>query len=163
MTVKACVIFVLLTWISAVGASNLPPYDEHSDPDAEFATALDQARSASKKVLVIFGSNWCPDCRTFDQQLQKEPLKSLIEREFMVVKADIGNWDRNMGFADRFGNPAKEGIPSIAIVDSGQERYYATRSSELAQVRHQPIGRLADWFARLAEGAHEKSALKHGF
>jgi len=160
MKLKTCIVLALMTWINIVNASGLLPYDEFSDPKAELVSALTNARDTDKKVLVIFGSNWCPDCRTFDQQLQNEPLKSLIHKEFIVIKADIGNWDRNMDFADRFGNPVKEGIPSIAIVDSGRERYYAIRGSELAHTRHQSINRLSDWFTLLADGAPEKNALK---
>lgn len=159
MKVTPFVVLVLMLWVNVVGASNVPPYAPQTDPKLEFAAAQVEARAAGKKVLVIFGSGWCPDCRAFDQQLVKEPLRSLIDKKFIVVKADIGNWDRNMDFAHRFGNPVKQGIPSIAIVDVGRDAYYATRGGELAQARHLSMSKLVNWFTLLADGEPLKHAL----
>lgn len=163
MNVKSFVVVALLIWFNVAGASNLTPYAPNTDLKREFAAAQAEARSAGKKVLIIFGSGWCPDCREFDQQLAKEPLRSLIEKKFIVVKADIGNWDRNMDFANRFGNPVKQGIPSIAIVDAEREAYFATRGGELAQARSLSINKLVSWLTVLADGAALKTALRSNF
>ncbi|TPW18668.1 MAG: thiol-disulfide isomerase and thioredoxin [Halothiobacillaceae bacterium] len=152
---------VFLTWINPVSAANLRPYSESSDPKAALVAAVTEARSLGKKVLITFGSDWCPDCRAFDQQLQKEPLNALISHAFIVIKADIGHWDKNMDFANRFGNPVQNGIPAIAVIDADQKQYYVTPGGELAHIRHLSIERLTEWFALLADGAHKKSSLHH--
>lgn len=162
MKLKTFALIALLAWMNSAGASNTQPYDAKANPKADFAVASNEARNAGKKVLVIFGANWCSDCRAFDRQLQQEPLKSLVQNQFVVVKADVGNWDRNMDFADHFDNPAREGIPSIAVVDQRRELYYATRGRELAVARNQPLNHLADWLNVLAAGQPERKSLKAG-
>lgn len=153
MKAKAYAVLALLIWMGVVNASTPTPYDEYSDPNAEFVSALAEAHSSGKKVLIIFGSNWCSDCISFDRRLQQEPLKSLIKKEFVIIKTDIGNWDKNMDFAERFGNPAKSGIPSIAVVATDKNQYYAAGGSELARARHQTTVDLTEWLTLLGSGA----------
>lgn len=133
-------------------------YNAKADPKEDFAQALEQARQENKKVLITFGANWCKDCRILDKHLKKAPLKSVIEKEFVIVKADIGYWDRNMDFAGWFGDPTREGIPSIAIVGSDKQLYYATTGGELATVRKQSSEALRDWFAYLLDSLEPTAA-----
>ncbi|MFC1748775.1 thioredoxin family protein [Pseudomonadota bacterium] len=153
-------VFALLIWTVTAGAAGfLPAYDEHTDPKMELATALAEARNTDKKVLVIFGSEWCSDCRTFDKQLRSSSVSTVINSEFVVIKADIGNWDKNMDFAEWFGNPASQGIPSIAIIDPNRRLYSATPGNELAMLRHRSVTQLTDWFSWYANGLHENEPL----
>ena len=45
------------------------PYDEKADAKADVQRALSDAKSSGMPVLVIFGANWCQDCRALDQAL----------------------------------------------------------------------------------------------
>ena len=66
------------------------PYDESADAKAAIQQALTAAKSDQVPVLVIFGANWCEDCRSLDTALQAIPNAALMAKEFKVVKVDVG-------------------------------------------------------------------------
>ena len=42
------------------------PYEEGVDANAQVSAALAEATSAQMPLLVVFGANWCGDCRVLD-------------------------------------------------------------------------------------------------
>ncbi|NJN52496.1 MAG: thioredoxin family protein [Gammaproteobacteria bacterium] len=54
------------------------PYDEtvdaHVDVDRAFATA----QTKDRPVMILFGANWCTDCRVLDAAMGTEPLAGAI-------------------------------------------------------------------------------------
>ncbi len=121
-------------------------YDPEADPSADYAATLSAATEQDKKVLVVFGADWCPDCRAFDALIKQEPLKDTIESNFVVMHVDIGNWDRNMAFTEQFGEPVAKGIPSIAILTAEKELLYVAEGGEFASARSSTTEDLNDWF-----------------
>ncbi len=118
--------------ISALAASL--PYDETADAHAELQRGLRDARSEDKDVLVVFGANWCQDCRDLDRAMQGSSA-ALLNSRFVVVKIDVGNFDRNLDLAQRFGNPIAKGIPAAVVLAADGQLLYATRAGELANAR----------------------------
>lgn len=110
------------------------PYDEKADAEVELRHALEAARSDHKDVLVVFGANWCPDCRELDKALHGSS-QTLIAARFDVVKVDVGNFDKNLDIAKRYGNPIKSGIPAVVVLSADEHLLYATRGGELANAR----------------------------
>lgn len=160
MISRVSAVLALLIWTTTANASGyLPAYNKHADPKADFTTALAEARSTDKKVMIIFGSEWCSDCRSFDKELRGKSLNDIISEQYVVIKADIGNWDQNMDFAELFGNPAQRGIPSLAIVDPKSNTFSATPGDKLASLRYRTGGRLTDWFSWQAKEHHEAKIL----
>jgi thioredoxin 1 len=95
-----------------------PEADEaHKDLDA----ALAAAQVDHKRVLVIFGANWCYDCHVLDTAMHAEPLASIVGGNYHVVHINIGEGKSNSDLADRFQVPLGKGVPSLAVLDgSGQ-------------------------------------------
>ena len=96
-----------------------PETDEaHKDLDA----ALAAAQTDHKRVLVIFGANWCYDCHVLDTALHAEPLSSIVAANYHVVHINIGEDGKdNTDLADMFQIPLDKGVPSLAVIDgSGQ-------------------------------------------
>jgi len=108
------------------------PYDEAADAHAQVAQAVSAAAQDHRPVLVVFGANWCPDCRALDIAMKDGRNAELIGREFRVVKVDVGRFDRNVDVAERYGVPLKKGIPAVAIVAPDGHALYATKAGELA-------------------------------
>src|SRR4030095_11050921 len=75
------------------------PYDEAADVRAEISAATTQAATEKKYILLVFGANWCIDCRELSANMVKPPLSDLIDRRYVVVKVDVGNWNRNLDIA----------------------------------------------------------------
>jgi thioredoxin 1 len=107
------------------------PYDEKADAAADVRHAIAAAQSDHKQVLLVFGANWCPDCRALDQAMHGSS-QHLIDRRFEVVKIDVGNFDKNLALAQRYGNPIAKGIPAVVVVGHANQVVYATRNGELA-------------------------------
>lgn len=107
------------------------PYDEQADAAGDIQHAVAAARVDHKSVLLIFGANWCSDCRALDKALQGSS-QHLIEGKFHVVKIDVGNFDKNLYLARRYGNPIAKGIPALVVLGADNQVRYATDNGELA-------------------------------
>jgi protein disulfide-isomerase len=132
------------------------PYDETADAKADVRRALSAAQSSGTPVLVIFGANWCADCRALDKALGTGKNAELVAREFKVVKVDVGNFDRNLDLAARYGNPIRKGIPAAVLLSPKDQVLYATRLGELADARHMSDTGIYDFFKRVVQSAKRK-------
>jgi protein disulfide-isomerase len=107
------------------------PYDEKADAGADIQHAIAAAQADHKNVLLVFGANWCGDCRALDKALHGSS-QHLIDDRFDVVKIDVGNFDKNLYLAKRYGNPIAAGIPAIVVLGAGNAVIYSTSNGELA-------------------------------
>ena len=129
------------------------PYDESADARADVQRAIDASVKSQRPVLVIFGANWCKDCRALDAALKAPANAELMGKEFVVVKVDVGNFDRHLDIAERYGNPIKKGIPAAVVLSPKQELLYATRGGELANAREMSETGVYDFFHQVATNA----------
>jgi protein disulfide-isomerase len=149
----ARIIFLAFLWsLSAAVFGNeiQGPFDELADPDEDYAAALAQAESQGKLVMLIFGANWCGDCRAFESQINQGELKSLIDNRFVKARINVGQWDINLDFVKKFGNPIAKGIPSIVIVDTKKKELFITQAGELANARNMSSESMYNWFEKMA-------------
>lgn len=126
------------------------PYDESADPHQQLQAALATARDSDKRVLIVFGANWCEDCRALDRELTANSTAPLVHARYVVVKVDIGHFDKNLDFAALYGKPIEKGIPSVVVVTPRNEVVYQTRAGELADARHMGGHGIHDFFEELS-------------
>ena len=93
-----------------------PPYDETADAGADVTVAIARAQAAHKFVLLDFGGNWCPDCRITAAALELPDVKPWLDKNFEVVKIDIGHLNKNLDIGDRY-NVHVKAVPTIIILD----------------------------------------------
>jgi thioredoxin 1 len=141
--------------LSIVALAASLPYDEAADPHVALRSALVEARSQHKDVLVIFGANWCEDCRDLDKAMHGSSA-SLIDPLFVVVKINVGNFDKNLDLAARYGNPIQKGIPAAVLVTPTDKVVYSTKAGELANARRMGDSGIYDFFAKVVR-AHRSS------
>ncbi len=83
--------------------------------------AIDAARrraaSEGKRVAVVFGSDWCPDCHAFEKALGHRLVVPIVEPGFVVVPVSVGNRDRNLDIMRDYGMHVGSGIPAVAILE----------------------------------------------
>src|SRR5712692_7244430 len=144
------IVLIAALLATAVHASPMP-YDEAADAKADIKQALSAAKSSQMPVLVIFGANWCKDCRALDQALSTGRNAELVKREFKVVKVDVGNFNKNLDLAEAYGNPIKKGIPAAVVLSPDNKVLYATRLGELADARNMSETGIYDFFKRVTE------------
>ena len=132
-----------------------PPaiYDEGADAKAAIRTALTEAEKARLPVLVVFGANWCGDCRMLDATFKSGPSAPLIAKSFKVVKVDVGRFDHNVDIAESYRVPLKKGIPAVAVLSPQGKLLYATEGGELADARKMGDQGVYDFFTRVATTA----------
>lgn len=124
------------------------PYDEAADAPAAVTKALAQAQSSNKKVLVIFGANWCKDCLDLDRSMQGQSA-ALIASKFVVVKVDVGQFDKNLVLANSYGNPIKKGIPAAVVLKADNSVLYTSKGGELSNARKMSEQGVYDFFNQI--------------
>lgn len=142
---------VLFTALNATPAAD-QPYNEAADARADVRRALEEARKARVPVLVVFGANWCGDCRMLDTAMKTGKSAALVAKEFRVVKVDVGRFNRNVDVAESYGVPLKKGIPAAVVLSPEGRVLHATRGGELADARKMGEDGVYEFFTRVAAG-----------
>jgi len=128
------------------------PYDEHANASEQVRQALLAAQAAHKSVLLVFGANWCPDCRVLDSALHAKGATSISD-QFVVVKVDVGNFDKNLELAKRYEVPLRKGIPAAALLSGEDRLLYVTKAGELANAHRMGEPAIVDFFTRMIADA----------
>jgi protein disulfide-isomerase len=150
--ILAAVILAAVILASVVKARS-KPYDESADAKVVLQTALASARIDRKPVFVIFGANWCDDCRALDHAIKEGRNAALIAKSFSVVKVNVGNFDKNLDIVNTYGSPIKQGIPAAIILSPDGQTIYATRPGELAEARQMGETGIYDFLVAVAQRA----------
>lgn len=129
------------------------PYDPKADAPAVVEAGWARAQASGHPLLLLFGANWCEDCRHLDHDLHEPANAALMAAEYEVVKVDVGNFDRNMAVVMDWGNPVAGGIPAAVLVGANRKVLYATRAGELADARRMDAAGVGRFFSELAERA----------
>ncbi len=144
---------LLATTLAAQAGGPPPIYDEAADAKAAVKATLAEAEKAKLPVLVVFGANWCGDCRMLDATFKSGPSAPLIAKSFKVVKVDVGRFDRNVDIAEAYRVPLKKGIPAVAVLSPQGKLLYATEGGELADARKMGDQGVYDFFAHITATA----------
>ncbi len=121
------------------------PYDENADALDSLSKALKIAELENKYVLLQMGGNWCPDCRTLGEYFSRPDIKAWLDDRVILVSVDVGEWNRNLDIAEKYGNPISEGIPALVLLNSENEVMFATLAGELASARSMSKNDLIVW------------------
>ena len=143
-------LLLLLLGCGLTGCEPEWPYDETADAVAEVQAAQLAAEQQNKLLMLIFGANWCPDCRVFDKAMYDPDIAPVVSRHFEVVKVDVGNWDHNLGFVAEWDNPIAGGIPAIVVADADHNILYDTKAGEMSTARNRSQAEFVRFFERLA-------------
>ncbi len=132
------------------------PYDESADAKAAVQQALTASQADQRPVLVIFGANWCEDCRALDKSLHTGRNAELVGGEFRVVKVDVGRFDRNLDVSKAYGDPIKKGIPAAVVLSADNKVLYATKAGELADARRMSDTGIYTFFENVVQTARAR-------
>jgi hypothetical protein len=108
--------------------THLYPEGEHAHKDLDAALAA--AKLDNKRVLVIFGANWCYDCHVLDTAMHSEQLAGLVADNYHVVHINIEDGKSNSDLANRFQVPLNKGIPSLAVIDDSSTLITSQKQGE---------------------------------
>jgi len=110
-------------------------YPSGVDARAKIKEALLKSRKAHKRVLVVFGANWCYDCHVLDLAFARPDVAPLLESSFEVVHVDIGQGDKNQDLMREYEVPMDRGIPALAVLDWQGKLLYSQKNGEFEKAR----------------------------
>jgi thioredoxin 1 len=96
---------------------NIQLYPPPEEAQTEISTALAAAAKDHKRVLLVFGGNWCYDCHVLDATFRSKSFAPIVNANYHVIHINVGNYDANLDLADKYQIPLKKGVPSLAILD----------------------------------------------
>jgi thiol:disulfide interchange protein len=110
-------------------------YNESADARAEIKEALAKAAAEHKRVIVVFGANWCYDCHVLDKAFHSSDLAPVLAANYEVVHVDIGKGEKNQDLMTNYEVPMKRGIPGLAVLDADGKLVYSQKNGEFENAR----------------------------
>lgn len=110
-------------------------YPAGVDAKAEIKEALRHASNANKRVLLVFGANWCYDCHVLDLAFQRADLAPVLAAHYEVVHVDVGEGDKNQDLMQLYRVPMAKGIPALAVLDKAGKLLFSQQHGEFEKAR----------------------------
>ena len=114
---------------------NMRLYREDANATQDISKAILRARNANKRVLLVFGGNWCIDCHVLDNAFHRPRIAPLLDQGFVVVHVDVGRYTKNLNLAKKYQINLEKGVPAMAVLNSRGEFLYSTSDFEKARVK----------------------------
>lgn len=112
-----------------------PIYSANKDPNQQIADAEKLATSSRRRILLVFGGNWCFDCHVLDEAFHSPEIAPTLDKSFVVVHIDVGQMDRNTDVAKKYDIPLDRGVPAIAVLDPDGKLLFSQKRGEFEAVR----------------------------
>ncbi len=110
-------------------------YSDTANAKEEIRQAILKAAAEHKRVLLDFGGNWCGDCQVLDIYFHDPGNASLLAANYVLVDVSVGQYDKNLDVARKYGVPLKKGVPALVILDGTGRVVYAQRNGEFESMR----------------------------
>ena len=78
-------------------------------------------KTSTNQPIVIFGANWCPDCRILSAVLELPTVEKYMNENFETLYIDLGRYDINMSLMKYFEIMPQQGIPRVVILSKEKE------------------------------------------
>src|SRR5216684_8525122 len=115
---------------------NTQLYPPPEEAPAEISSALAAAAKDHKRVLLVFGGNWCYDCHVLDATFRSREFAPLVNANYHVLHINVGNYDANLDLAEKYKIPLKKGVPSLAILDPDGSLVVSQKNGEFESTLH---------------------------
>jgi thioredoxin 1 len=110
-------------------------YPANVDARAEIKEAEEKAVAGHKRVLLVFGANWCFDCHVLDLAFHRPDFASAMTG-YEVVHVDIGpDGKKNGDLAQEFQVPLDKGVPALAVLESDGKLVVSQKNGEFEDAR----------------------------
>jgi len=110
-------------------------YPANADAKKEIDEALKQAVTEKKRVLLVFGGNWCYDCHVLDRALHEGEAGRVMKESFVLVHVDIGEADKNLDLVTEYRTTLSKGVPVVVILNGHGALLYGSDNGEFEAAR----------------------------
>ena len=105
------------------------------DAHTEIKQAVALASKEHKRILIVFGANWCYDCHVLDLAFHRPDVATVLQKNYEVVHVDVGEGNKNQDLMEQYQVPMKKGIPAIAVLNSDGKLLYSQKGGEFEKAR----------------------------
>lgn len=110
-------------------------YPTDADAKKNIEAALKTAHAENKRVMLIFGGNWCYDCHVLDQALHEGEANKIVKESILLVHVDIGEGDKNLDLIKKYETTLGSGVPTVVILDDEGRVIYSSTKGEFEAAR----------------------------
>lgn len=111
-------------------------YPDNVDAHAEIREAEERAALGGKRLLFVFGANWCFDCHVLDLAFQRPEIAPLLAANFEVVHIDLGpDEHKNADLVAEYQIPLDKGIPALAVAENTGNLVVSQKNGEFEDAR----------------------------
>lgn len=110
-------------------------YPADADAHAEIKAAEERAAAGHKRMLLVFGANWCYDCHVLDLAFHRPDFASVMAG-YEVVHIDLGIEEKkNADLVKQYDIPLNKGIPALAVAESDGKLVVSQKNGEFEDAR----------------------------
>jgi thioredoxin 1 len=111
-------------------------YPDDADAHAEIKEAEVRAAREHKRLLLVFGANWCFDCHVLDLAFQRQDLAPVLAANYELVHVDLGpDEHKNADLVQQYEIPLDKGIPALAVAESDGKLVVSQKNGEFEDAR----------------------------
>lgn len=103
----------------------------------EITQTISEAGQENKRIILVFGANWCGDCYALDYGFHQPRIEPLLTANFKVIHVDVGRYDKNLDLAKKYKVDLEKGIPSLAVLSPQGGVLYSTAEFERARLMNE--------------------------
>jgi len=111
-------------------------YPASADAHLELKEAEEKAAAGHKRILLVFGANWCFDCHVLDLAFRRPELAPILVANYELLHIDLGpEEEKNADLVRQYEIPLDKGIPALAVADSDGKLVVSQKSGEFEDAR----------------------------
>ena len=122
------------------------PYDGKEYTVNDLNSFISSTIYNDKQPIIIFGANWCPDCRIFSATMNIPKIKSYIDKNFEILYVDVKRYEINMSLMEEYGIESAEGIPRLLVFDANKKLINSSNTTEWRTARDRTSQEIFNFF-----------------
>ncbi|MDZ7318261.1 MAG: thioredoxin family protein [candidate division KSB1 bacterium] len=107
-------------------------YDEQAIAKEDIERAIVTAQQSGKRILLMFGGNWCIWCHRLHRLLKDDPtIHQVLKKNYLLVMIDVGKRDKNLDLNEKYGNPFQYGFPVLVVLEKDGSQLHTQETGSL--------------------------------
>jgi thiol-disulfide isomerase/thioredoxin len=125
------------------------PYNKKEYTEKDIQKFINKTINNSKQSIIIFGGNWCGDCRVLAGTFNLPTIKKFLDKHYEVLHIDVGRYEINMNLMEYFNIPIEEGVPRVLVFDKNNNLLNSSSTKEWTTARDRKQQEIFNYFQDL--------------
>ncbi len=125
------------------------PYNKKEYTEKDIQKFINKTINNSKQPIIIFGGNWCGDCRVLAGTFNLPTIKKFLDKHYEVLHIDVGRYEINMNLMEYFNIPREEGVPRVLVFDKNNNLLNSSSTKEWTTARDRKQQDIFNYFQNL--------------